>query len=93
MIVCSLPGDLCSQRYFFRNEFGLREVAVGLRQDMKEWIADYCPNKRVYYNLVYENIDFVFPTRGLAALFVLYWSQQESIVEDPPMPRPESSTR
>jgi len=60
---------------------------------MKEWIADYCPNKRVYYNLVYENIDFVFPTRGIAALFVLYWSQEKSIVEDPPIPRPESSIR
>lgn len=88
MVICSLPYDLCSQRYHYRNDLGMKQTATGLRQDMREWIAEYCDDQSWNYNLVYNDIDFVFPTRGLAALFVLHWSKERSLMADPPVPRP-----
>jgi hypothetical protein len=90
MVVCSLPEYLCSQRYFYYNEFGMKEVAIGLRQDMKQWISNYCSDDCWGFNLVYNNVDFVFPSRAIAALFILYWSQEKPILDHAPIPRPKS---
>ena len=88
MIICSLPYETCSQRFRYINDLGLDTKSEGLRVDMRAWIGEYLDDTEWHYNLCLGDIDFVFPTRGFAALFILEWIDKRSLMDDPPIPRP-----
>lgn len=88
MVICSLPYYTCSQRFRYINDLGCESRSVGLRVDMRAWIGEYLDDSQWHYNLCLNDIDFVFPTRGFAALFILVWSDERSLMDDAPIHRP-----
>lgn len=56
---------------------------------MDEWFVEYMGKRPRYdINTCPGYIEFYMPNRGLAALFILSWIGEESVMKNKPVPRP-----
>lgn len=86
MIAARLPGHLCSQRFTYVDDVGRRTTSHGLRLDMRSWIKERTGSLPKYH-LQGSDVEFMFSNRGMAALFLLVWTDVDQILNDPPVNR------
>lgn len=87
MATCKLPYWGCSQKFYYENDLGHKQTAMGLRIDLREWINDRCGKNVWGYVLEQNQVVFTLPNRGVAASLILCWYDAIEIHSDPPVPR------